>query len=228
MNSYGSFCPVAQAAEILSERWTLLVLRNICLGGARRFNDILGGAPKMSPTLLAKRLRTLRDKGVIELRPAAGGRGWEYHPTEAGAQLGPLIAMAGHWGQRWVRSSLKRSELDPAELMWYIRHVKHDHLPPGRTLIEVEFTDAWRLKRWWILIDEGTVELCIDHPGFEVDIRIATKIRTLAQIYIGDLSLTRAIEERRIEVDGTPALIRGMPEWFARSAFADDNPISPD
>jgi DNA-binding HxlR family transcriptional regulator len=228
MHRYGSFCPVAKASEILSERWTLLVLRNICLGGARRFNDILGGAPKMSPTLLAKRLRMLRDQGVIELRPAATGRGWEYHPTKAGEDLMPLIELVGHWGQRWVRSKLIHSELDPAELMWYIRHVKHDHLPLGRTLIEVAFTDVRRLKRWWILIDNGAVELCIDHPGFEVDILITTSIRRLAQIYIGDISLSRAIAQGKIEVEGPRELIDGMPNWFARSKFADDNPMSPD
>ena len=131
MKSYGSFCPVAKAAEVLTERWTLLVLRDLLLG-SRRFNDLRRGLPKMSPTLLSKRLQTLEEVGIIERRPTLNGHAWEYWPTQACEDLRPVIESIGHWGQHWVRSTLTRDELDPGALMWYIhRHFATEHLPPG-------------------------------------------------------------------------------------------------
>ena len=228
MAGYGSFCPIAKASEILSERWTILVLRELLLG-ARHFNDIRRGVPRMSPTLLSKRLRSLRDNGVVEIRRATDGPGWEYRPTACCEELRPLIELCGHWGQRWVRSRLSRDELDPGELMWYIhRHFKKDHLPDGRLVIEIDFTDVKRMKRWWLVAENGAVDLCLDDPGYEVDVVMTTDLRSLTQVYIGDLPLARACAEGRIEVQGPRALLRGMPRWFARSKFADDNPISPD
>jgi DNA-binding HxlR family transcriptional regulator len=228
MAGYGSFCPIAKASEILSERWTILVLRELLLG-ARHFNDIRRGVPRMSPTLLSKRLRSLRDHGVVEIRRATDGPGWEYRPTACCEDLRPLIELAGHWGQRWVRSRLPRDELDPGELMWYIhRHFKKDQLPSGRLVIEIDFTDVKRMKRWWLVAENGAVDLCLDDPGYEVDVIMTTDLRSLTQVYIGDLPLARACAEGRIEVQGPRALLRGMPRWFARSKFADDNPISAD
>jgi len=122
MKGYGSFCPVAKAAEILAERWTLLVLRDI-LVGSRHFNELRRGMPQISPTLLSKRLQTLEDAGIVVRLPGSAGHAWEYHPTRACQELRPLIESIGHWGQRWVRSKLTRDELDPGMLMWYIhRH----------------------------------------------------------------------------------------------------------
>src|SRR6266566_259212 len=69
MPGYGQFCPLAQAAEVLTERWTPLVIRELALAGSRRFNDIQRGVPLMSSSLLTKRLRQLERAGIIERRP---------------------------------------------------------------------------------------------------------------------------------------------------------------
>ena len=74
MGSYGQFCPVAKAAEIVAERWTPLVLREL-LCGSRRFADLHRGVPLMSRALLTQRLRQLEDAGVIRSAPKARGRG---------------------------------------------------------------------------------------------------------------------------------------------------------
>src|SRR5215470_14602113 len=130
MKGYGQYCPVAKATEILNERWTLLVLREL-LFGSRRFNDLRKGVPIMSPTLLSKRLKFLEESGVIERCRAQPGKGWEYQPTNAGQELRPLIEMLGVWGQRWVRSRLTADELDPGLLMWDIRRCTEARLFPS-------------------------------------------------------------------------------------------------
>jgi DNA-binding HxlR family transcriptional regulator len=228
MKGYGSFCPIAKAAEILAERWTFLILRELLLG-TRHFNDIRRGVPRVSPTLLSKRLRFLCENGVVALEQTPGVQGSEYRVTQAGEELRPFIEMAGHWGQRWVRSELTREELDPGELMWYIhRHFQMDRLPPGRVVLRIEFTDVLRMKRWWLIAEDGAVDLCLDDPGHDVDLWMSTDLRSLAQIYIGDLPLARACADGRVEISGPRGLVRGMPHWFARSKFASDNPISAD
>jgi DNA-binding HxlR family transcriptional regulator len=225
MKGYGSFCPVAKAAEILAERWTLLVLRDILLG-SRRFNDLRRGVPKMSPTLLAKRLQTLVDAGILERRPSLDRHAWEYCPTRACEDLRPVIESIGHWGQRWVRSMLTRDEIDPGALMWYIhRHFVTDCLPAGRVVISIELTDVKRMKRWWLVAQNHEVDLCLEDPGHEVDISLVTDLLSLTQIYMGDLSLERARSKGKVRLEGPSALTRSMSSWFARSRFANDNPL---
>ena len=133
--------------------------------------------------------------------------------------------MIGHWGQRWVRSELNPDELDPAALMWYVhRHLVTANLPAQRTVIHVEFTDLKRLRQWWLLVEDGTVDLCVDDPGYEVDVTIYSDLLSLTQVYVGDLSVSRAISSGKIKVCGPRSLTQSMPRWFARSRFADDNP----
>jgi DNA-binding HxlR family transcriptional regulator len=224
MKGYGSFCPVAKASEVLTERWTLLVMRELLLG-SRRFNDLRRGLPPMSPTLISKRLQTLQASGVIERVDVAGRSGSEYRLTRAGEELRPIIEAIGHWGQRWVRSDLSPDELDAGALMWYIhRHFRVDKMPASRVVMHLELTDEKHLKHWWLVLHAPDVELCVDDPGFDVDIEMAVDLRSLTQIYIGDLSMQEALARHRVRARGSEHLLRDLPLWFARSKFADDNP----
>ena len=129
MSGYGQFCPIAKAAQVLAERWTPLVLREL-ICGSTRFNDLRRGVPLMSSSLLSQRLKFLEQEGVIERRQAASGRGFEYHLTDAGRELEPLIMMMGEWGARWVRSRLEPEDLDVTLLMWDMhRTVRPEHFP---------------------------------------------------------------------------------------------------
>ena len=227
MKGYGSFCPIAKATEILAERWTLLVLRDLLMG-SRHFNDLRRGMPQMSPTLLSKRLKSLEEADIIVRRPGSDGHGWEYHPTAACQELRPMIEAIGHWGQRWVRSKLTRDELNPGMLMWYIhRHFVKDRLPPQRIVIYIEITDVKRMKRWWLVVEKPEVDLCLKDPGHEIDISLVTDLLSLTRIYMGDLSLNSARSTGKIKIHGPSALTRSMTNWFARSRFAKDNPLSP-
>jgi DNA-binding HxlR family transcriptional regulator len=109
-SSYHQFCPVAKAMELLDERWTMLVIRELLLG-SRHFNDIRRGVPKMSPSLLSKRLRDLTRAGIVERRDEL------YGLTAAGLELAPVVDKLGAWGMRWI-GKVGEEDLDPKLLMW--------------------------------------------------------------------------------------------------------------
>ena len=221
MKGYGQFCPVAKAAEIITERWTPLVLREL-LCSSRRFNDIRKGVPLMSPTLLAKRLKTLEEDGIIARRVAGSGQGWEYELTSAGEELRPLVETLGVWGQRWVRSQLKRDELDPGLLMWDIhRRVDPRQFPSRRIVVKFEFSNVPKSKQcWWLVNDQEGVDLCLTDPGFEVDVYIFTDVRTMTAVWMGDVRLDHAIQSGRIELHGPQELRRSIRTWLRLSLFA--------
>jgi len=220
----GQFCPIAKAAEIICERWTLLVVRELLLG-SRHFNDFQRGLPMLSPTLLTKRLRQLEDSGVLLRKP--GPRGIEYWPTQAGEELRPMVLFAGRWGARWVRSRLVREDLDAGSLMWFIhRHFRLDALPSRRILLHVQLTDERRMGRWWIRLSPQGGELCLDDPGGDVDVYVTTNVMTLTAVYLGDIDFREAIQAKRITVIGPRDLVRDIHRWFARSRFADVRPAT--
>ena len=202
MKGYGQFCPVAKAAEVFAERWTPLVVREL-LAGSVHFNDLHRGVPLMSRTLLSQRLRSLEESGVVSRR--RGERGPEYHLTEAGRELAPLVRLLGEWGQRWYRTSYRRDELDMRVLMWNLRQaIKRDALPAGRVSVQFEFTDVPAAKRnWWLVSDGGgEIDLCPADPGFEVDLFVTTDVKTLTQVVLGDLTVSAAVRSGRIELEG--------------------------
>jgi len=104
MSGYGQFCPVAQALEIVGERWTLLIVRELICGNYR-FNEIMNGVPLMSRSLLSQRLKMLEEAGIIERRARAGA-GFEYRLTTAGRELESVVMGLGTWGRRWVKRKL--------------------------------------------------------------------------------------------------------------------------
>ena len=221
MKGYGQFCPVAKAAEILAERWTPLVLRELTCGSTR-FNDLRRGVPLMSSALLCQRLKSLEQEGVIERRAAASGRGHEYRLTDAGRELEPLIRTMGEWGARWVRSRLGPDELDVGLLMWDMhRGVRPANFSRPRVTVAFEYADVPRNKRhWWLVCEGNEADLCMTDPGFEVDLFIATDLRTMTAVWMGDVSLDAAMASGALEVHGPRELRRRLKDWLGLSAFA--------
>jgi DNA-binding HxlR family transcriptional regulator len=219
MRSYGQFCPLALAAEIVGERWTPLVLRELALG-AERFNEIHRGVPRMSPALLVKRLRSLEAAGI--LHRAADGGNIVYRLTEAGAELTPVIEGLAAWGKGWLPASLSDAHADPDLVMWDIyRSINVASLPARQTVIRFDFADQPAAKRHrWIMGSAAGAELCITDPGHEVDLFVTTDSRTLVRIWHGDLLLRRAIEEGRLLLDGPGPLRRAFPKWMSVSPLA--------
>lgn len=214
MPGYGQFCPIAQAAEVLTERWTPLVIRELALGGSRRFNDIQRGVPLMSSSLLTKRLRDLERAGIVERRPRPEGKGSDYHLTQAGQELGPVLVQMGLWSERWLRRPIFEQTPDTGILMWWMRGtVRTNELPAGRTVIHFRFAGApAKLSYFWLVFPEA--DLCLSDPGFGVDVTVRSDPTTLTEVWMGDLDLMTALRNGTIQIDGPRSLVRSFPKWF--------------
>lgn len=209
---YGQFCPVAAASEVLAERWTPLVVREL-LFGSTRFNDLRRGLPLMSPTLLSRRLRELELAGVVERRVA--GRRTEYHLTQAGRELGPVMGALAVWGDRWGGDLLDASRLDPRLLVWYLRRmVIVDRMPGRRVVIRFELTGPGpALTIAWLVVD-GTVDVCLVDPGFEVDVEVEAPLEALVRFYLDRAELPDLVRRGEVQVSGPDPLVRAFPRWF--------------
>jgi DNA-binding HxlR family transcriptional regulator len=221
MYKYGQYCPIARAAEILGDRWTLLIVRDL-LNGARHFSELERGLPGISKALLANRLRHLRDVGVLEKRRNNNGRKTtEYHLTPAGEELQTVMQALQTWGARWGFGEPDPEELDPLLLLWWIRgRVRQDCLPDERTVVEFNFHGAAD-GSYWLVLTTTDVSLCLQYPGYEVDVVVTADLASFFQVWLGWMSYADALSTKRIEVEALPGLARDFPNWFAWSpAFA--------
>jgi DNA-binding HxlR family transcriptional regulator len=220
MHLYGQYCPVARAAEIFADRWTVLIVREL-LADVNHFNGLERGLPHMSRTLLAERLRRLEQTGVLERRSGARGKRTEYRLTRAGRELQPIIDLFGEWGARWAFGPPRSNELDPIILLWWMRRrIAVNRISRARVLIQFDFSRTPQ-RSYWLLIARGDVSVCLKHPGFEVDVIVTADIVTFYQVWLGRLSLPAAIRNGRVRLDGAPADTRALPNWFTWSPMAE-------
>jgi DNA-binding HxlR family transcriptional regulator len=217
--SHGQFCTVARSAQVLCERWTPLVLREL-LCGSRRFNDLHRGVPRMSSSLLAQRLRQLEAFGVV--RRTALGNVWAYSLTPAGEDLRPIIMALGHWGARWIGSRLRKDELDAGLLMWDVRRSVHVEACPAQPMVvNFRFRDARAGERhWWLVVEDGTVDLCRDDPGRDVTVVVDATVRGLTEVWSGDRTPEESIAAGAIRIDGARREATRLWDWLGASAFA--------
>jgi DNA-binding HxlR family transcriptional regulator len=216
---YGQYCPVARAAEILADRWTVLIVREL-LVDVRHFNELERGLPRMSRTLLTGRLRRLEEAGVLERRAAPRGKRTEYRLTAAGRELKRLVDSLCDWGARWAFGPPRREELDPIVLLWWIRRrVCFDRLPRRRIVIQFDFQGGAR-RTYWLLIEPTEASICLKHPGFDIDLTVVADLATLYQVWLGRVPLDDAVRRRRVRLEGAPADVRAFPTFFAGSGMA--------
>ena len=194
------------------------------LCGSVRFNDLQRGVPRMSPALLSRRLKELEHAGIIDRRPARSGRGWEYHLTDAGRELLPVLHDMGKWAQRWVRHDLTADEnLDPDLLMWDIRRsVTSEGMPVERRFtVRFHYLDMpANRRRYWLVFERDATDLCIKDPGFEVDLYVSSKLRTMVEIWLGHETIGEALRAQRLVLEGAPKDVKAFGSWFALSVFA--------
>jgi DNA-binding HxlR family transcriptional regulator len=209
---------VAKAMELLDERWTMLVIREL-LEGSRTFNTLRRGLPRMSPALLSTRLQSLARAGVID-RHEDGGR-VSYTLTPAGRELGPIVEAIGRWGIRWI-PNLGDEDLDPHLLMWDIhRNVDLGEVPPGRTILRFTFRDvAGSGRDWWLVIKADGVDLCDFDPGGEVAATVDSDLRTLTRLWRGDHSWPQALRSGQLRLEAPSQVRRAIPRWLKLSSFA--------
>lgn len=227
MTTYGQFCPVAKATDLLGEKWMLLIMRELLLG-THRYSDFQRALSRISPSLLTKRLKQLESAGVIVRKALKNRSGYDYFLTPAGKELAPVIEHLAMWGMRWAREQLSDDELDVEFLMWDIqRRLQLDKLPDGDTLFCFIFDDIDNFKSWWLVIRDGEVDLCTEDPGLDVDLYIRTELRTLVEIWNGDIDVKSAQRKEMIKTQGDRQLAKTMPDWLGICLYANTRPGDP-
>jgi DNA-binding HxlR family transcriptional regulator len=214
VRTYGQYCPIARASELLGERWTFIIVRNILIG-CRNFNDIAAGAPGLSRGLLSKRLRELERAGVITITSKPGGQGSVYSPTQAGRELWDVMLAMQHWGARWAELAPEHAHPGIVLWTWVWKYLERNALPVARTLVRFDFlTEPVSGRHAWLLVERGDVELCSVHPGGEEDAVVVVKDPvTFARWHIGDIEWPAALRSGGIEVIGPRRIERALPTW---------------
>lgn len=221
MKTYGQFCPVAKASEIFCERWTPLIVRDLA-AGAVRFSELQRGVPLASPTLLSRRLRQLEDQGIVERRKSESGRSWTYHLTPAGLEFAPIVTALGVWGQRWTERELSRHEMDLNFLLHALEiSVKAEAFGDVRTVVQLEFADQPRNKRfWWFLNEGGRSELCVQAPDGDVNLYIRCSVPDMIYLWRGDLNIRSALKSGRLTAHGQAYARKVLHKWLGLSSLA--------
>ena len=216
---YGQFCPIAKAVEIIGERWSILILREILMGG-RRFNKLQRGLGTISPALLTKRLGELEKNGLIVRRKIQGRRGYEYFPTQSAEELMPVLLSIGDWGMKWARENLTDDDYDVDLLMLYLeRSVITEKLPGKETIIQFVFTDLKQHRNWWLVINGNQVDVCVRDPGKDVDLYFTTTVRSMTDVWLGHETYRRAMREGGLKIVGPTSLTRNVSSWLRNSEF---------
>lgn len=214
---YGQFCPIAKASEIFATRWTPLIVREL-MSGVHAFNDIHRGVPLISRAVLVARLRELEDHGIIERRSRDDGGGQEYWLTPAGEGLRAVIDALGQWGMTYTQDRIKRSDLDPALLMWGLRgRVDLNALPDRRAVLRFEFSGVpasrTKFRIMWLILGRAGVDVCMKDPGFAVDLTLRGDIRHYVDVYLGQTKWSDAAGTA-LQLDGDLQIARAFPLWL--------------
>ena len=210
MRTYGQYCPIARGAEIFAERWTPLIIRNLHLG-CETFGEILEGAPGLSRTLLAQRLKQLERLGIVESAPKAQGRGHRYQLTSSGHDLFKVCETLGEWGARWLE--IAPENLDPFVALWSMCNaLRRDRLPDQRVVIRLDFTGFRPHERYWLLLEHGEAEICKTYPGLDEDLYITADAEAFVKWHAGQLSWAEATRDSRIQLDGPVMARTGLPD----------------
>jgi DNA-binding HxlR family transcriptional regulator len=225
MRTYGQYCPIARASELLAERWSIIILRNI-LVGCRTFNELADGAPGLSRGLLSKRLRDLERAGVIEIRPKPDGPGSTYEPTQAGRELSQVMLALQHWGSKWAELTPEHAHPGVVLWAWVTCYLDRDRLPRRRVLVRFDYpTLSGPGRKGWLLIERGDAEICEKYPGGEEELVVVVNDPVaFARWQLGEIAWGDALRSGGIEVRGSRALARALPTWYRRAEFFQHQP----
>ncbi|TVO71476.1 winged helix-turn-helix transcriptional regulator [Sedimenticola selenatireducens] len=219
MKAYGQFCPLAQATQLLCERWTLLIVREF-IAGSTRYSELQKGVPLMSPTLLSTRLKQLVKAGVITMKSESGKN--HYELTKAGIELKPVVELLGAWGHRWAQTNLDEGDLDAGLLMWDMRRsVDPAVFPQNRIVVQFEYPDAPKgAHDWWLISEDGIIDLCLSDPGYEVDILIKSSLADMTAVWTCQRPFKQAVECGDIKVMGDKKLASNLQDWLKSSLLS--------
>jgi DNA-binding HxlR family transcriptional regulator len=217
MRTYGQFCPVARTSELLAERWTPIIVRNL-LNGCRTFTEIRQGAPGIPPALLTKRLSSLERHGILRRERLPGGRGWSYRLTEQGEDLRAVCDAMGQWGARWLE--IEPHHKDPAYVLWATAKLVDPELLPDRmVVVRFELTDRPG-DSYWLLLRKPTPELCTRGTGYVEDVIARTDAGCLIDIHLRRIGYAEARQAGRLSLEGPRQLTDAFLTWFRPSPYA--------
>ena len=223
MEKYCQFCPVAKAAEILCEKWVILVLRELMMGSTR-FGQLRSGLPKISPSILSRRLKTLEEQSIILRTKKTNSNGYEYHLTESGEELRPIVLGFGSWGHKWAKNKISNEDLDAGFLLWDMRRrLNTKYFQNKRVVIHIEFTEqSARDRYWWMVIDNNEIDLCFEDTGHEPDIVIISTLATMTNVWLGYEKLEKMTLDNKIKILGPKEYTKNISRWIGKSTFAED------
>ena len=217
---YGQFCPIAKATELLGEKWTLLIIRELLMGSSR-FNELQRGLSMISPALLSRRLVSLEETGLLYKRKISGQRGYEYFPSEPTEELLPILLSLGDWGMRWAKNNLTDEDYDVDFLMLYLRRsIVPEKLPGRQAVIKFKFLDIDDNPNWWLLVSGADIDICVKDPGKDVDVYFTSTVETLSQVWLGHKTYKETIAREEMLVVGPKVLTRNITPWLTCSPFA--------
>lgn len=215
--NYGQFCPVAKASEVFANRWTPLILREL-MAGMHAFNDIHRGVPLVSTAVLVTRLRELENRGIVERRPRPGGADFDYWLTPAGEAFRPVVEALGHWGLIHARDHITPDDLDPTVLLWaWRRRVAREILPDRRVVVQFEFAGVpakrTRFSMMWLVLERSDVDVCVNRPGYPVDVVLRGDIADFVAVYLGHAAWCDLVG-KALSIEGAPQLVDRLPAWL--------------
>lgn len=214
------------SADILGDKWTLLLLREMFLG-TTRFGRFQKAIPRMSPSILSKRLKTLEAADIVIRKAAPSGQAAEYKLTRSGRELGPIVENMAVWGMRWRKRSIAAQDCDVGGFMWdFHRTLNTAGLPDGETVILVQISDRTDLNSWWVIANDDEVDLCVDDPGHDVDAYLTATLANLIALWLGDVGVQQAVDDKSIYLDGSRHLINTAQDWMAQSPLVGVRPAS--
>ena len=224
LNQSGSLCPAVKAADMIGDKWILLIMRELFVG-ASRYNEFQRALPRISPTVLSKRLKQMEETGLIVKKTVTGEKATEYRLTKCGRELAPLVDYMAKWGLRWARRRMNEEDLDVGTFMWdFHRSLNTSELPDGETVFSVAFSGLDAHSKWWLVAKDNIVDLCTDDPGKDVDLYISSTLPALAEVWMGDTDISAATKADDVMLTGAAYLMRTASQWFPKSRYADVRP----
>jgi DNA-binding HxlR family transcriptional regulator len=213
------YCPIAASVEVLGDRWTPLVVRELMMG-AGGFNEIHRGIPRASRTLLAQRLRELERRGLVSHEPSRPGHPGTYALTDAGQALGPVVWAMGAWAAEWMFGDPTDEECDGLTLIWRTHQLAVPaKLPEARTVVHLVLTGAGGAQGW-LDVQRPAITVCKDDQGLAVDLALEADTAQMHRWLIGLVPFRDLVAAGHARFLGPSRLARAFPTWFDTSLFA--------
>lgn len=212
MDPYGEFCALTLASEVLADRWTPLIVREL-LAGHTRFNELHRRLPRISRSILSDRLRRLEREGLVYRRVGRNGRTSAYLLTPAGREADRVVESLRDWGKRWVLGVPRPQEMDPAMVLWWLRRrIDRSALPERRVVVRFDFSGA-RSEKLWLVLEREEISVCLQHPGFEENLVVRADVAAVFAVWLGTGSLEEAMDSEALQIEGPPRLARAFAAW---------------